>query len=155
MDTQALKALIDLFGRAPLRELEIEEGGQTLKITRSEQASAPASPASPLSSPQSAPAESSSVETGASTSATQPEAPLEAARVVTAPMYGTLHLSPSPDAPPFVSVGDTLSVGQQIGLIEAMKVFTPVKSVVAGRIEAILVTDGSEVEADQPLMRLS
>ncbi|WP_240554604.1 acetyl-CoA carboxylase biotin carboxyl carrier protein [Acetobacter cibinongensis] len=59
------------------------------------------------------------------------------------------------NTPPFVSVGDTLSIGQQIGLIESMKVFSPVKAEVAGYVEAILVTDGSEVEADQPLMRLS
>ncbi|KXV77014.1 acetyl-CoA carboxylase biotin carboxyl carrier protein [Acetobacter cerevisiae] len=155
MDTQALKALIDLFGRAPLRELEISEGGQTLKITRSEQGAAAAAPASSRPSAPVAPAEPSCGPAAPSTSASTPAAEPQAERVVTAPMYGTLHLSPSPDAPPFVAVGDTLSVGQQIGLIEAMKVFTPVKTEVAGRVEAILVTDGSEVEADQPLMRLS
>ncbi|MFT9114865.1 MAG: biotin/lipoyl-containing protein [Acetobacter malorum] len=151
MDTQALKALIDLFGRAPLRELEISEGGQTLKITRSEQgaASAPPAPSRPSASVE--PSAGAAPSTPIPTPSTQPQAE----RVVTAPMYGTLHLSPSPDAPPFVAIGDTLSVGQQIGLIEAMKVFTPVKTEVAGRVEAILVTDGSEVEADQPLMRLS
>lgn len=152
MDTQALKALIDLFGRAPLRELEISEGGQTLKITRSEQGAAHAAPAPARPLAPAAPAEPSA---GPATSAPAPTPPAQAERVVTAPMYGTLHLSPSPDAPPFVVVGDTVSVGQQIGLIEAMKVFTPVKTEVSGRVEAILVTDGSEVEADQPLMRLS
>ncbi|OUJ06341.1 acetyl-CoA carboxylase biotin carboxyl carrier protein [Acetobacter malorum] len=152
MDTQALKALIDLFGRAPLRELEISEGGQTLKITRSEQGAAHAAPAPARPLAPAAPAEPSA---GPATSAPASAAPSQAERVVTAPMYGTLHLSPSPDAPPFVAVGDTVSVGQQIGLIEAMKVFTPVKTEVSGRVEAILVTDGSEVEADQPLMHLS
>ncbi|KXV09182.1 acetyl-CoA carboxylase biotin carboxyl carrier protein [Acetobacter malorum] len=151
MDTQALKALIDLFGRAPLRELEISEGGQTLKITRSEQGavSAPPAPSRPSAS-----VEPSAGQTPSSPAPT-PALPPQAERVVTAPMYGTLHLSPSPDAPPFVAVGDTLSVGQQIGLIEAMKVFTPVKTEVAGRVEVILATDGSEVEADQHLIRLS
>ncbi|WP_281701163.1 acetyl-CoA carboxylase biotin carboxyl carrier protein [Acetobacter malorum] len=151
MDTQALKALIDLFGRAPLRELEISEGGQTLKITRSEQGAAAGAPAPSRPSVSVEPSAGQTPSSPAPTPAAQPQAE----RVVTAPMYGTLHLSPSPDAPPFVAVGDTLSVGQQIGLIEAMKVFTPVKTDVAGRIEAILVTDGSEVEADQPLIRLS
>ncbi|KXV69148.1 acetyl-CoA carboxylase [Acetobacter malorum] len=154
MDTQALKALIDLFGRAPLRELEISEGGQTLKITRSEQGAVSAPPALSRPSRPVAPAEPPAGQ-APSTLTPTPAAQPQAGRVVTAPMYGTLHLSPSPDAPPFVAVGDTLSVGQQIGLIEAMKVFTPVKTEVAGRVEAILVTDGSEVEADQPLMRLS
>lgn len=146
MDTQALKALIDLFGRAPLRELEISEGGQTLKITRSEQGAAHAAPAPARPLAPAAPAEPSA---GPATSAPAPTPPAQAEHVVTAPMYGSLHLSPSPDAPPFVAVGDTVSVGQQIGLIEAMKVFTPVKTEVSGRVEAILVTDGSEVEADQ------
>ncbi|GAB31351.1 acetyl-CoA carboxylase biotin carboxyl carrier protein subunit [Acetobacter pasteurianus] len=152
MDTQALKALIDLFGRAPLRELEISEGGQTVKITRAKQAQAFLPPASPL--PATAPA-----------AATTPPSPTEAAEaaevsstkelLITAPMYGTLHLSPAPDAPPFVAVGDTLHAGQQVGLIEAMKVFTPIKTEISGRVEAILVPDGSEVEAHQPLIRLS
>ncbi|BAI00194.1 acetyl-CoA carboxylase, biotin carboxyl carrier protein [Acetobacter pasteurianus] len=149
MDTQALKALIDLFGRAPLRELEISEGGQTVKITRAKQAQAFVPPASPL--PAAAPA-----------AATTPPSPTEEAEVsstkellITAPMYGTLHLSPAPDAPPFVAVGDTLHAGQQVGLIEAMKVFTPIKTEISGRVEAILVPDGSEVEAHQPLIRLS
>ncbi|BAU39213.1 acetyl-CoA carboxylase biotin carboxyl carrier protein [Acetobacter pasteurianus NBRC 101655] len=149
MDTQALKALIDLFGRAPLRELEISESGQTVKITRAKQAQAFVPPASPL--PATAPA-----------AATTPPPPTEEAEVsstkeqlITAPMYGTLHLSPAPDAPPFVAVGDTLHAGQQVGLIEAMKVFTPIKTEIAGRVEAILVPDGSEVEAHQPLIRLS
>ncbi len=149
MDTQALKALIDLFGRAPLRELEISEGGQTVKITRAKQAQALVPPASPLSAV-------------APKVATTPPSPTEKAEVrstneqlITAPMYGTLHLSPAPDAPPFVAVGDTLHAGQQVGLIEAMKVFTPIKTEIAGRVEAILVSDGSEVEAHQPLIRLS
>ena len=149
MDTQALKALIDLFGRAPLRELEISESGQTVKITRAKQAQAFVPPASPP--PATAPA-----------AATTPPPPTEEAEVsstkeqlITAPMYGTLHLSPAPDAPPFVAVGDTLHAGQQVGLIEAMKVFTPIKTEISGRVEAILVPDGSEVEAHQPLIRLS
>ncbi|GCD53285.1 acetyl-CoA carboxylase biotin carboxyl carrier protein [Acetobacter pasteurianus] len=149
MDTQALKALIDLFGRAPLRELEISESGQTVKITRAKQAQAFVPPASPL--PAAAPA-----------AATTSPPPTEEAEVsstkeqlITAPMYGTLHLSPAPDAPPFVAVGDTLHAGQQVGLIEAMKVFTPIKTEIAGRVEAILVPDGSEVEAHQSLIRLS
>lgn len=85
---------------------------------------------------------------------TPTNAPVQA-QDICAPMYGTLHLAPSPDAPPFVSIGDTLAVGQQVALIEAMKVFTPVKATANGRLEAILAEDGQEVEADQPLMRLS
>lgn len=154
MNIQALKALIDLFGQAPLRELEISEGGQTLKITRSELGGAqPATPAPTSAASADVMAEAVSATTTAEPAIHTPAIPAE--HTLTASMYGTLHLSPAPDTPPFVSVGETLSVGQQIGLIEAMKVFTPVKATLAGRVEAILVTDGTEVEADQPLMRLS
>ncbi|MGD7070894.1 acetyl-CoA carboxylase biotin carboxyl carrier protein [Acetobacter sp. AAB5] len=149
MDTQALKALIDLFGRAPLRELEISESGQTVKITRAEQAQALTLPASSL------PAAIPAAPTTPPSPTEQAEAVPPQEKLVTAPMYGTLHLSPAPDAPPFVAVGDALHAGQQVGLIEAMKVFTPIKTEIAGRVEAILVPDGSEVEAHQPLMRLS
>lgn len=149
MDTQALKALIDLFGRAPLRELEISDCGQTVKITRAKQVQASMPPASSL--PAAPPV--------ALTTSLPPIEKAEASPpkelLVTAPMYGTLHLSPAPDAPSFVAVGDTLHAGQQVGLIEAMKVFTPIKTEIAGRVEAILVPDGSEVEAHQPLIRLS
>ncbi|GCD75689.1 acetyl-CoA carboxylase biotin carboxyl carrier protein [Acetobacter pasteurianus NBRC 3299] len=149
MDTQALKALIDLFGRAPLRELEISEGGQTVKITRAKQAQA----LMPLASlpPATAPA----APTTSSPSTEKAEACSSKEQLITAPMYGTLHLSPAPDAPPFVAVGDILHAGQQVGLIEAMKVFTPIKTEISGHVDAILVPDSCEVEAHQPLIRLS
>ena len=149
MDTQALKALIDLFGRAPLRELEISDCGQTVKIMRAKQVQASMPPASSL------PAATPVAPTTSLPPIEKAEASPPKELLVTAPMYGTLHLSPAPDAPPFVAVGDTLHAGQQVCLIEAMKVFTPIKTEIAGRVEAILVPDGSEVEAHQPLIRLS
>ncbi|GBR45642.1 acetyl-CoA carboxylase biotin carboxyl carrier protein subunit [Acetobacter pomorum] len=149
MNTQALKALIDLFGRAPLRELEISEGGQTLKITRAEQEQNATPSATPVSTTLLATPSVSPIPDEPA------EIPSSQELLVTAPMYGTLHLSPAPDAPPFVAVGDTLHAGQQVGLIEAMKVFTPIKTEISGCVEAILVPDGSEVEAHQPLIRLS
>lgn len=150
MDIQALKPLIDLFSQAPLQELDVSDGVQTLKITRVPQhVNAQAEACQP---PQHLPAPLGDKNV--------PEAPTTPAppaqeHILYAPMYGTLHLAPSPDAAPFVAIGDTLTIGQQVGLIEAMKVFTPVKATCGGRLEAILAEDGQEVEADQPLMRLS
>ncbi|MFT8720893.1 acetyl-CoA carboxylase biotin carboxyl carrier protein, partial [Acetobacter sp.] len=84
-----------------------------------------------------------------------PAASPAAERLISSPAYGVFHLSPSPGAPPYVTVGDTVEPGQQIGLVEAMKVFNAVKATEAGRIENILVADGEEVEAGSPLFRLA
>jgi acetyl-CoA carboxylase biotin carboxyl carrier protein len=67
---------------------------------------------------------------------------------------GLVHLRPSPDAPPFVLVGQTVKAGDTVCLIEAMKVFNSVRAERAGTIAAVLVTSESEVEAGQTLMRI-
>ena len=68
--------------------------------------------------------------------------------------FGLFHLQPDHSSAPFVSLGQTVTVGQQIGLIEAMKVFSPVLSHRAGRIIAVLAEHGAEVERGQPLFHL-
>lgn len=155
MDIQALKPLIDLFSQAPLQELDVSDGAQTVKITRAARyALAQSETCPPPASPLPSPGGEQVPDALPPLTTTPTNAPVQA-QDICAPMYGTLHLAPSPDAPPFVSIGDTLAVGQQVALIEAMKVFTPVKATANGRLEAILAEDGQEVEADQPLMRLS
>ena len=71
---------------------------------------------------------------------------------VCAPMIGTFFHAPEPGAPPFVSVGDTVVPGQQIGILEVMKMMSPVEAHVAGIVREILVADGSSVEFQQPLL---
>jgi acetyl-CoA carboxylase biotin carboxyl carrier protein len=71
-----------------------------------------------------------------------------------APMVGTFYRALEPGAPPLVNVGDTVEAGQQVGLIEAMKLMTPVESDRAGRVVEFLVPDGSPVEYEQPLIVL-
>jgi acetyl-CoA carboxylase biotin carboxyl carrier protein len=66
-------------------------------------------------------------------------------------MFGVCHLSPSPDAPPFASIGDKIEIGQTLCLIEAMKMFTSVPATRAGALKAVLVESGREVDAGQPL----
>ncbi|MFW7268072.1 acetyl-CoA carboxylase biotin carboxyl carrier protein [Gluconacetobacter sp. Hr-1-5] len=145
MDIQQLKRLIDLLARSPIQELEIAEGGQSIRLTRRPAGEAAgATAAAPIAAPQ-APAPS--------TPAPPPAA--EAPRIITAPTYGVLHLSPSPDTPPYVEVGQEVQAGQQVGLVEAMKVFNAVKTALSGRVAEILVADGAEVEAGQPLFRLA
>ena len=83
-----------------------------------------------------------------------PLAPSGVDRVITAPSYGVFHLSPSPGAAPYVTVGDAVQAGQEVGLVEAMKVFNAVRATQAGEIAALLVEDCAEVEAGTPLFRL-
>ena len=71
---------------------------------------------------------------------------------VTSPMVGVAYLTPDPDSPNFVSVGDTVTVGQTLLLIEAMKVFNPIHAKTAGKITRIFVDNGSPVEFGEPLL---
>ena len=72
--------------------------------------------------------------------------------LVKSPMVGVVYLSPEPNAPPFVGVGDPVGIGDSLLLIEAMKVFNPIKSPVAGKVARILVSHGMPVEFGEPLM---
>jgi acetyl-CoA carboxylase biotin carboxyl carrier protein len=70
---------------------------------------------------------------------------------VTSPIVGKFYAAPSPNDPPFVEVGSRVAVDATLGLIEVMKVFTSIKSTVAGVVEKVLVTNGAAVEYGQPL----
>jgi acetyl-CoA carboxylase biotin carboxyl carrier protein len=72
--------------------------------------------------------------------------------VVASPMVGTVYVSDEPDAPPFVSVGDSVAEGETLVLIEAMKVFNPIKAPKSGKISQILISNGDPVEFGEPLL---
>ncbi|MEU9008746.1 biotin/lipoyl-containing protein [Streptomyces sp. NPDC048479] len=71
-----------------------------------------------------------------------------------APLVGTFYIAPSPGSPPFVRPGDRIEVGQQLGVIEAMKLMNPLEATRAGRVVEVLVDDGTSVEYGQPLVLL-
>jgi acetyl-CoA carboxylase biotin carboxyl carrier protein len=73
---------------------------------------------------------------------------------VRAPLFGIVHLTPSPDAPPFVVAGQAVKTGETLCVIEAMKVFNNICAERDGVVEAVMATSGSEVEAGQLLMRI-
>ena len=79
---------------------------------------------------------------------------VESGHVVTAPMIGTFYASPTPGDPPFVSVGDTVEIGQVIGIIEAMKIMNEITADRAGAVSEIFVTNTQPVEYGSPLIRL-
>lgn len=74
--------------------------------------------------------------------------------VISSPMVGTLYRSPSPDAAPFVEVGDTVEPGQTVAIVEAMKLFNPITAELPGVVTEVLAVDGQPVQFGQPLLRL-
>lgn len=84
--------------------------------------------------------------------ATEPEVTATAENAVVAPLVGTFYRGGEPDAPPFVSEGDVVEVGQQIAIVEAMKIMNSVQADRAGRVAKVLAKDGDMVEFGQPLM---
>ncbi|WP_151727607.1 acetyl-CoA carboxylase biotin carboxyl carrier protein [Thermogemmatispora aurantia] len=91
---------------------------------------------------------------GASKAASAKSREEERTLPVVAPLSGVYYAAPSPDEPPFVSIGDVIQVGQTVALIEAMKSFNEVPSPVAGRVTKILVENGAVVQKDEVLLRV-
>jgi acetyl-CoA carboxylase biotin carboxyl carrier protein len=149
MDLRKLKTLIDLVENSGIAELEISEGEERVRITRSVAAA-----------PQHvyAPAQPQPV---VATVATQPAgvpAPAEAAKaaepeghVVKSPMVGTFYRSPSPGAKAFIDIGQNVKEGETLCIIEAMKLLNEIEADKTGVIKAILVENGQPVEFGQPL----
>ena len=146
MDLRKLKKLIDLVQESGIAELEITEGEEKVKIVKGGALSVTPGPAAPAPEPRpAAPA--------APPPAAEAEAALEG-RVIKAPMVGTFYRSASPDAKPFVEVGQTVKEGETVCIIEAMKLMNEIESDAAGAIKAILVENGQPVEYGQPLFIL-
>jgi acetyl-CoA carboxylase biotin carboxyl carrier protein len=143
MDLRKLKKLIDLVQESGIAELEITEGEEKVRINRTgsgnpavyfpQQAQA----AAPLASgPTAAPVAAPASETG---------------HTLKSPMVGTFYRSPSPGSPAFVEVGQSVSKGQTLCIIEAMKLLNEIESDASGTISAVLVENGQPVEYGQPL----
>jgi len=147
MDLRKLKKLIDLVEESGISELELTEDGEKVRISRNFSASAPVQHYAPThyaAAPQAAPA--------APAAAAAPATPAEEeGHAVKSPMVGTFYRSPSPDAKPFVEVGDTVAVGDTLCIIEAMKLLNEIEADKAGVIKKILVDNGQAIEYGEPL----
>ncbi|ANO33924.1 acetyl-CoA carboxylase, biotin carboxyl carrier protein [Vibrio breoganii] len=148
MDIRKIKKLIELVEESGIAELEISEGEESVRISRHgnapvapiQYAAAPAPVAAPA--PAAAPA---AVEA--------PAAPAEApGHKVLSPMVGTFYRAPGPDTKPFVEVGQSVTAGDTICIVEAMKMMNQIEADKSGVVTAILTEDGSPVEFDQPLI---
>lgn len=147
-----LRYLIEEFNRSGLRELHVRKGDFELLLSHVNDVgkrSCPGhrKPASPPPLSGSSPAPAAPVQVAPALADALPEG----AVAIAAPNLGTFYRSPKPGAAPFVEIGATVDVGDELCLIEVMKLFTTVRSNVAGTVEAVLVPDGAMVEAGQPL----
>lgn len=144
IDPALVRELAAIINESGLSEIEVEHGELRLRIARTLTAApvshvvhaAPAAVAAPPPAAAPAPAADASSHPGA----------------VPSPMVGTAYLSPEPGAAQFIKVGDSVSEGQTLMVVEAMKTFNPIPAPRAGKIIAILVTDAQPVEYGEPLV---
>ena len=146
MDIRKVKKLIELLEESDVAEIEIHEGEESVRISRASTAVVAPMVAPVAAAPVAAPAPATAP--AAAPAAAEPEVQGHAVR---SPMVGTFYASPSPDASAFVKEGDTVSAGQTLCIIEAMKILNQIESDKAGKITKILVENGQPVEFDQPL----
>ena len=145
MDLRKLKKLIDLVEESGISELELTEGEEKVRISRSLMPQHAAPMMHYTAAPQAAAALSAPA-------AFAVDAPVEIeGHVVKSPMVGTFYRSSSPDAKPFADVGSSVKVGETICIIEAMKLLNEIESDFAGVIKKILVENGQPVEYGEPL----
>jgi acetyl-CoA carboxylase biotin carboxyl carrier protein len=151
MDIRKVRALIELVQESGVAELEIKEGEETVRISRFPQGGVNLSgPLPMLSTLPSAPAPAAQAEPAKSDPV--PAAPAKpSGHIVRSPMVGTFYRAPSPDAKPFVEVGQRVQADQTLCIIEAMKMLNQIEAEVAGVVSEILVENGQPVEYDQPL----
>jgi acetyl-CoA carboxylase biotin carboxyl carrier protein len=151
MDMRKIRKLIEILQESDLAEIEITEGDGSVRISR-----APKNPQYQGLPPQfqyTLP-EQPARETAPAQTAPPPtaQAAVENKNAIKAPMVGTVYLSPSPGAKPFIEVGQTVKVGDTLCLIEAMKMFNQIEADKAGTVTAILIETGVPVEFNQPLV---
>ena len=144
MDIRKVKKLIELLEESDIAEIEIHENDESVRISRASTL-APAmiaAPAPVAAAPTAAPA--------AATAGPAAREELEG-HVIRSPMVGTFYRAPSPGAKPFVEEGQTVSSGETLCIIEAMKILNQIESDKSGKVVDILVENGQPVEYNEPL----
>ena len=150
IDARLVRKLADILTDTGLSEIEVEHAGLKIRVAKTMTAVA-----APVQVVAPAPVNSAAHVTAATPSpaaAPAAEAPARArGDTVNSPMVGTIYLQPQPGADPFVKVGDTVSAGQTLFIVEAMKTMNPIPAPKGGRIVEILVSDTQPVEFGEPL----
>jgi acetyl-CoA carboxylase biotin carboxyl carrier protein len=152
IDAALVRSLADILNETELTEIEVERGDLKIKVKREiTVAAAPvayapapayaAAPAAPAAAPASMPSDPATIVA-------------RAGEEVKSPMVGTAYLQASPEAPPFIKVGDKVKKGQTLLIVEAMKTMNPIQSPRDGVVTEILVGDAQPVEFGEPLIVL-
>jgi len=148
MDIRKIKKLIELLDESGVAEIEIKEGEESVRISR--QHNVVAAPPQPMYAP--APAPAAAPVAAASAAIEEPAAEPEiSGHQLTSPMVGTFYRSASPGAAVFTEVGQSVSQGDTLCIIEAMKILNQIEADKSGKVKAILVENGQPVEFGQPL----
>ena len=145
MDVRKIKKLIELIEASDIAELEIIEGEESVRISRN--SSQPVIMAAPQAAPVAA-APAAPIPAAAPAEVAAPE---QKGETIDSPMVGTYYSAASPTSPPFVTVGQPISVGDTLCIIEAMKMLNQIESEKSGVIKEILVDNEQPVEFGQPL----
>jgi acetyl-CoA carboxylase biotin carboxyl carrier protein len=143
IDARLVRRLAAILDATGLTEIEVERGDLRIKVARAPAPTA-AAPTMFAAAPPGFPAATSGGPAAR-------EAATPAGDIIASPMVGTVYLQPEPGAPPFVRVGDRVSEGQTLLIIEAMKTMNPIPAPRAGRILEVLIADGQPVEFGEPL----
>ncbi|MBO5384956.1 acetyl-CoA carboxylase biotin carboxyl carrier protein [bacterium] len=146
-ETDYIEKLAKVLAETGLTEISLEDGEQAITLRKEvvvssapQVVAAPVQAAAPVSAAPVAPAPVADV------------APAKKGTPITSPMVGTFYKAPSPDSEPFVSVGSTVSSGDVVCIVEAMKMMNEIESEVSGKVVEICVEDGQPVEFGQVLM---
>ena len=149
MDIRKVKKLIELLEESGIAEIEISEGEESIRISRYSPGAAPA-PMQYAPVPVAAPVTEAPAPAASDTEAKDNGIP--SGHVVNSPMVGTFYTAPSPGAKDFTKVGDSVTEGDTVCIIEAMKILNQIEADKSGIIKAILVENGQPVEFGQPLI---
>ncbi|CAP55291.1 acetyl-CoA carboxylase biotin carboxyl carrier protein [Gluconacetobacter diazotrophicus] len=138
VDADAIRALAEILTETGLTEIEIAEKDNRIRVVRAAAGALHAVPAAPVA-------------TAAAPAAAMPVDPAKHPGAVTSPMVGVAYLTPDPGSPPFVTEGQSVTAGQTLMLIEAMKTFNQIKAPRAGTLKTLLVASGDPVEFGEAL----
>lgn len=139
IDEEAIRKLAEILNDTGLTEVEIEDNGRSLRVSRGAVATTVA--AAPIGNPLAMPA-----------GAAAPVSDMPAGTQVTSPMVGTVYMAAAPGSAPFISPGDMVKEGDTLLIVEAMKVMNPIKAPKGGKIARIVVSDAQPVEFGEVLV---
>jgi len=145
VDAELIAELTAQLEKNDLTELEWSEGDRTIRVVRNSAAVSVAAQPAPVATLEPEPV---------APSAAAPASAGPGPGDVTSPMVGTVYVAPEPNSPPYTQVGDTITKGQTVLIVEAMKTMNPITAHMSGTVEAILIANGEAVEYGQPLMTI-